>query len=84
MGIAAAARSGVFTYDDFCALVHDDQKADLIDGVIYMASPENTEAHDLFGWLYTIMRLYVRKRETRQNLWFPRRLPAGRQKLTGT
>jgi Uma2 family endonuclease len=57
-----AQRSGVFTYDDFCALVCGKQKADLIDGVIYMASPENTEAHDLFGWLYVILRLYVRRR----------------------
>ena len=44
----ATAGCGVFTYDDFCALVHDDQKADLIDGVIYMASPENLEANELF------------------------------------
>lgn len=28
-------RKGTFTYDDFCALIRDDQKADLIDGVIY-------------------------------------------------
>jgi Uma2 family endonuclease len=56
------ARSGPFTYDDFCALVNDDRKADLIDGVIYMASPENVEANELFSWLLVIMRLYVRKR----------------------
>jgi Uma2 family endonuclease len=60
--VTLAQRCGIFTYEDFCALVRDGQKADLIDGVIYMASPENLEAHDLFGWLYTIMRLYVRKR----------------------
>ena len=52
---ATATRTGVFTYDDFCSLVHDGQKADLIDGVIYMASPENTDAHELFGWLYTVL-----------------------------
>jgi Uma2 family endonuclease len=45
------ARSGPYTYEDFCELVHEDQKADLIDGVIYMASPENTDANDLFVWL---------------------------------
>ena len=45
------ARSGPYTYDDFCALVREDQKADLIDGVIYMASPENTDANELFVWL---------------------------------
>ena len=58
-----AQRSGVFTYDDFCALVHDGQKGDLIDGVIYMASPENIEANDLFLWLITVMRLYVRRKK---------------------
>ena len=60
--VTTAARRGVFTYDDFCALVHDDQKGDLIDGVIYMASPENIEANDIFLWLITVMRLYVRKK----------------------
>ncbi len=62
MGITTA-RSGVFTYDDFCALVPDGQKADLIDGVIYMASPHSIEANDLFLWLATVMRLYVRRKK---------------------
>ena len=60
---AAIVRSGVFTYDDFRVLVHDDQKADLIDGVIYMASPENIEANALFVWLITVIQLYVRKKK---------------------
>ena len=42
---------GPYTYEDFCACVSEDQKADLIDGVIYMASPENTDANELFMWL---------------------------------
>src|SRR5438105_2261853 len=56
-------RSGCFTYEDFCALVRDGQKADLIDGVIYMASPENVEANDLFFWLGTLMYLYVQTKK---------------------
>jgi Uma2 family endonuclease len=59
----ATTRSGVFTYDDFCALVSEDEKADLIDGVIYMASPENVDANKLFVWLITVMNLYVRKQK---------------------
>ena len=51
-----------YTFDDFCLLVKDDQKADLIDGVIYMASPENTDANNLFMWLAGLMDGYVRKR----------------------
>ncbi len=58
-----ATRRGVFTYDDFCALIREDQKADLIDGVIYMASPENKKANRLFFWLGTVMQLYVRRRK---------------------
>src|SRR5262249_54747598 len=50
---------GPHTYEDFCARVNEDQKADLIDGVIYMASPENTDANELFGWLFIVMELFV-------------------------
>lgn len=46
-----AARMGPYTWEDFCQLVREEQKADLIDGVIYMASPENTDANDLFVFL---------------------------------
>jgi Uma2 family endonuclease len=63
MGAVAATRTGDFNYRDFCALVQDGQKGDLIDGVIYMASPENIEANDLFFWLGTVMRLYARKKK---------------------
>jgi Uma2 family endonuclease len=54
-------RTGPFTFEDFCALIHDGQKADLIDGTIYMASPENTDADDLFGWLLMVLRGYARR-----------------------
>ena len=57
------ARSGVFTYRDFCAIVHDYQKCDLIDGVIYVASPENTDAAELFRWLISLMGIYARKKK---------------------
>ena len=41
-----------FDFDDFCALVKDGQKADLIDGVIYMASPDSWETSLFFSWLF--------------------------------
>jgi len=47
------------TFDEFCFLVGDGQKADLINGVIYMASPENTDANLLFMWLGGLLSLYV-------------------------
>lgn len=56
-------RTGPYTFEDFCKIIRDDQKADLIDGVIYMASPENTDANDLFGWLFMVIRGYARRRK---------------------
>ena len=52
---ASATKTYQFTFDDFCVLVKDGQKADLIDGVIYMASPDNLDANDLFMWLGYVM-----------------------------
>lgn len=51
--------TGSNTFEDFCNLVREDQKADLIDGVIYMASPESSEHNDLLGWLGAVLRIYV-------------------------
>jgi Uma2 family endonuclease len=48
-----------FTFDEFCDLVKDGQKADLIDGVIYMASPDSLASNDLFMFLGGLMRLYA-------------------------
>lgn len=56
-------RSGSYTFEDFCETIREDQKADLIDGVIYMASPENTDANELFGWLLMVVRGYTRRRK---------------------
>jgi Uma2 family endonuclease len=50
---------GDVTYEEFCWRVSEDQKADLIDGVIYMASPENTDANEMFVWLIIVMELFV-------------------------
>lgn len=48
-----------YTFEDFCALMKADDKADLIEGVIYMTSPENTQANKLFGWLFGLMKFFV-------------------------
>jgi Uma2 family endonuclease len=50
---------GPHTYEDFCVLVNEDQKADLIDGVIYMASPDNTDSNEIFMWLGGLMDFFV-------------------------
>ena len=54
--MATAERiSKPLTYEDFCALVKDGEKADLIDGVIHVASPDNTDANDINAWLGGLM-----------------------------
>lgn len=57
--MASGTRSKLLTFDDFCFLIRDGQKGDLINGVIYMASPENTEANKLFVWLIGLMSTYA-------------------------
>ena len=51
------------TFEDFCFLVKDGQKADLIDGVIYMASPDNTEAFRLSKWLLMLLDDFALERD---------------------
>src|ERR1051325_1574133 len=48
-------RPGFFTFEDFCLRVGGDQKGDLIDGVIHLASPGNTVEAKWFGEL--VMKL---------------------------
>lgn len=56
---STASRKRIHNFDDFCALVNDGQKADLIDGAIFMASPDNLEANHLNGWLYRLVADFV-------------------------
>ena len=50
-------------YDLFRALVADGRKADLIDGVIYMASPDNKINNTLNGFLFKLISIYVEARD---------------------
>src|SRR5437870_2184576 len=61
--MSTASKITSVTFDEFCFLVKDGQKADLIDGVIYMASPDNTVANELNAWLCTLMNLYARQKD---------------------
>lgn len=58
-----ASRAGEYTFEDFREMVKDRQKADLISGVIFIASPDNTDANDLFMWLGSLMHDYVEVRD---------------------
>jgi Uma2 family endonuclease len=61
--MSTASKLTSVTFDEFCFLVKDGQKADLIDGVIYMASPDNTDANSLNAWLCSLMTIYAREKD---------------------
>lgn len=62
MANPSRAASDLLTVEDFYALVSDGQKADLIDGVIYMASPDSLRANDLTWFVATLLRHFVEAR----------------------
>jgi Uma2 family endonuclease len=53
----------LITVDGFRALVEDGQKADLIDGVIYMASPDTFRNNRINMFLVFLMRGYAMAKE---------------------
>lgn len=55
----AASKTRIYDFDDFCTLVPNGKKGDLIDGVIFMASPDNLGANHLNGWLYRLVADFV-------------------------
>jgi Uma2 family endonuclease len=55
-------RTGPYSFGDFLELIQEDQKADLLDGAIYMASPESMDHNDLVAWLTTILRQFIEER----------------------
>jgi Uma2 family endonuclease len=53
--VSTAAKYRLYTFEDFCDLIAEGQKADLIDGVIYMASPDNIEHYSIYLWLSRLL-----------------------------
>jgi Uma2 family endonuclease len=56
-------RKGTVTFEEFCRTVREDEKADLIDGVIFLASPETTETNDLFCFLSSLIGGFAEEKE---------------------
>lgn len=54
--------TGTTTFSEFLELVREDQKADLLGGMIFMASPESSEHNDLLRWLTVILDLFIEER----------------------
>jgi Uma2 family endonuclease len=59
MGTAITSKHEPWDFDAFCAVVHEDDKADLIGGVIFMASPENLEHYRIKMWLMRLLEDYL-------------------------
>jgi Uma2 family endonuclease len=51
------------SFEEFCDLINEDQKAHLIDGVMIMESPASNTHEDLFGFLHTILRAYTSRKK---------------------
>lgn len=53
------ARTGAYSFGNFLELVEEHVKADLIDGNIYMASPESFDHNKVVAFLFHLVDLYV-------------------------
>ncbi len=62
----------LLTVEEFNSLVSDGQKADLIDGVIYMASPESRRANKLTGFVYRLLQGFLEARGIGGDVLFSR------------
>ncbi len=51
------------SFEQFCDLIDEHQKAHLIDGVMIMESPASYIHEDLFGFLNSILRIYVSQKK---------------------
>lgn len=58
----AGLAEDLMTFEDFCAVVPDGQKADLLDGVIYMASPDSRRANRITSLLTTLLETFTSAR----------------------
>ena len=56
-------RGDLITVKQFYSLVEDGQKADLIDGVIYLASPDSRISNQLTNFLSRIMSVYCEMKD---------------------
>jgi Uma2 family endonuclease len=56
-------RRELLTFEQFCDLLHEDQKADLIKGVMYMQSPPSIPHELIFGFLFHLLGIYVRHKK---------------------
>jgi len=63
MSVATITEPALFTVEDFFLMVQDGQKADLIDGVIYMASPDTPRNDEIGMFVAALMAMYASARD---------------------
>jgi Uma2 family endonuclease len=62
MNRPAGLAEDLVTFDEFCAIVPDGQKADLLDGVVYMASPDSRTSNRLTNFISSLIEQYTAAR----------------------
>jgi Uma2 family endonuclease len=72
MASPSRVANDLISVEDFYQLVPDGQKADLIDGVIYMASPDSRRANDLTGFVYRLLQDFLEVRGIDGKVFFSR------------
>jgi len=63
MSVARISEPALFTVDDFFRMVQDGQKADLLDGVIHVASPDTPKNNQLANFILILMDGYADARD---------------------
>ena len=61
--MAASYRTGPYRFDDFLVLAREDQKADLLDGTIYVSPPQILVENQLVLWLGTLLGIYAKEQQ---------------------
>jgi Uma2 family endonuclease len=67
--MAIVSEHRLWTFEDFCERIPEGLKADLIEGVIYVASPDNIEHYGINSWLNSLWSLFLEKRKIRGRLF---------------
>jgi len=67
--MTAVVDQALWTFDDFCERIPEGLKADLIEGVIYVASPDHIEHYGINSWLHTVLNLIILRRKLKGRLF---------------
>lgn len=60
--MSTAAAPKLYTFEEFCEVIEDGQKADLIDGEIFLSSPDSLRNNKLQNFVFSLLDGYSRRR----------------------